>query len=229
MLIPHSVDGISYAPAMAARGGHGFATDVFEVRLDDGRVIATRAAYKEKVHMELDFPGRETVVLTVRPGSFEPATERASVPVSTVTVPPVTARSQHHGFVEPEASTDVDIGSAEFIVAVGRGIGDQATVEEMGELAQAMGATLACSRPVVDAGWLPKARQVGQSGRIATNCKLYLAMGISGAVQHLAGMKHVETIIAVNKDPEAAIFGVARYGVVADVVEIAGELKNHFS
>jgi electron transfer flavoprotein alpha subunit len=229
VLIAHSVDGISYAPAVAASGGHGFATDVLEVRFDAGEFIAIRAAYREKLRMELDFPGKDTVVLTIRAGGVAPAVDRAAVTVTAVKLAAVTTRSRHHGFLEPEASAGVDIGSAEFILAVGRGIGDQSMVGEIGELARAMGATLACSRPIVDAGWLSKSHQVGQSGRTATNCRLYLAMGISGAVQHLAGMKHVENIIAVNKDPEAAIFGVARYGVVADAAEIAEELKNYFS
>jgi electron transfer flavoprotein alpha subunit len=92
-----------------------------------------------------------------------------------------------------------------------------------------MGFTLGCSRPIADSGWLPKSHQVGQSGKTVTNCKVYIAMGISGSVQHLAGMKHVPNIIAINKDPEASIFSVARYGVVGDLFEIADELRNNFA
>ena len=91
-----------------------------------------------------------------------------------------------------------------------------------------IGATLGCSRPIADAGWLPKSRQVGQSGKTASACKLYIAMGVSGAIQHLAGMKHVSTIVAVNTDAEASIFGVAKYGIVGDIFEIAEELRRLF-
>ncbi len=228
VLIPHSVDGISYAPAIGATGGHGYASDVFALRCDGEGLVATRSAYREKVRVELDFPGRQTVVITVRPGSFPPAARPAGVPVTTLEVPGGPMNSEHRGYIEPEAGGDVDVGAAEFLVAVGRGIGDRATAEEVASLAERMGATLACSRPIVDAGWLPKSRQIGQSGRTATNCRLYLALGISGAVQHLAGMKHVETIIAVNRDPDAAIFGVARVGLVADVGELVAELRALF-
>jgi electron transfer flavoprotein alpha subunit len=101
-------------------------------------------------------------------------------------------------------------------------------VAQFKELADALGATLGCSRPIADSGWLPKSRQVGQSGKTAGACKFYLAMGISGAIQHLAGMKHVGTIVAVNTDAEASIFSVAKYGIVGDVFEIAEELRSHF-
>jgi electron transfer flavoprotein alpha subunit len=113
-------------------------------------------------------------------------------------------------------------------LSIGRGVGEEENVEQFEELADLMGFTLGCSRPVADNGWLPKSRQVGQSGKTATNCKVYVAMGISGSVQHMAGMKHVPNIIAVNTDREASIFTIAHYGVVADVFDIAGELKNHF-
>ncbi|MCG3201242.1 MAG: Electron transfer flavoprotein subunit alpha [Gammaproteobacteria bacterium] len=229
VLIPHSVDGISYAPAIAATGGHGYASDVSALRCEGADIVATRSAYREKARVELDFPGRQTVVITVRPGSFLPATRAGGgMPVTTLAVPGVPLNSEHCGFIEPEPEADVDVSAAEFLVAVGRGIGEQAMTGEVAQLAGRMGATLACSRPIVDAGWLPKSRQIGQSGRTATNCRLYLALGISGAVQHLAGMKHVETVIAVNRDPDAAIFSVARFGLVADVAELVAELRALF-
>lgn len=227
VLAPHSVDGYSYAPAVAAELSPGFASDVFGLRLEGGALVAVRAAYREKAHVELEFPGKQTVLLTVRPGAFGAAAP-APAPVSTLALEQPPSGSRHRGFLVPEASGDVDIGAAEFIVAVGRGAGDRSMVEEAQALADSMGAALGCSRPIADAGWLPKSRQVGQSGRTATACRLYLALGISGAVQHLAGMKHVENIIAVNSDPEAPIFGVARYGVVADVGELVEELRTHF-
>src|SRR6202034_4865413 len=131
-------------------------------------------------------------------------------------------------FIEMSSADDVDMTTAEFILAIGRGIGEQANVEQFRELAEKVGATLGCSRPIADAGWLPKSRQIGQSGKTASACKLYVAMGISGAIQHLAGMKHVSTIVAVNSDAEASIFGVAKYGIVGDIFEIADELRKLF-
>jgi electron transfer flavoprotein alpha subunit len=115
------------------------------------------------------------------------------------------------------------------MLSVGRGVGEEENVEQFKELADALGFTLGCSRPIADNGWLPKSRQVGQSGKTVAKCKVYVAMGISGSVQHMAGMKHVPSIIAVNKDAEASIFTIARYGVVGDMFEIAEELRGHFS
>ncbi len=142
--------------------------------------------------------------------------------------PAAAARAEGKEFVELSAADDVDMTAAEFILSIGRGIGEEAKVPQFRELADAVGATLGCSRPIADAGWLPKSRQVGQSGKTASACKLYIAMGVSGAIQHLAGMKHVSTIVAVNTDAEASIFTVATYGIVGDVFEIAEELRRLF-
>ncbi|MGH9294599.1 MAG: electron transfer flavoprotein subunit alpha/FixB family protein, partial [Acidimicrobiales bacterium] len=131
--------------------------------------------------------------------------------------------ARHLSFVEAPMG-DVDITSADFLVSIGRGIGERDNVVRFERLAGKMGATLAVSRPLVDAGWMPSSRQVGQSGQ-TVKPKVYLAFGISGAVQHLAGMKSAGTIIAVNTDPEAAIFSVAHYGAVVDVLEVADELE----
>lgn len=228
ILVPHSVDAWSYAPVVAARGGHGFATDVFDIRYDGDDLVATRAVYAEKLHMELDFPKADTVLLTVRGNVFKPATGSGEAKVTNFELPETSMRSRHLEFIEADAGGDVDITQAEFMLTIGRGIDDEDNVEQFQELADVMGFTLGCSRPVADSGWLPKSRQVGQSGKTVANCNVYIAMGVSGAVQHLAGMKHVPNIIAINKDPEASIFSVARYGVVADLFEIADELRNNF-
>jgi electron transfer flavoprotein alpha subunit len=133
------------------------------------------------------------------------------------------SRARHVEFVEAPAA-DVDITAADFLLSIGRGIGEREHIERFAKLAQKMGAVLSVSRPIVDAGWAPSARQVGQSGK-TVKPKVYLALGISGAVQHLAGMKASGTIIAVNTDPEAAIFGVAHYGAVTDLFDVADELE----
>lgn len=181
------------------------------------------------MHVELDFPGKATVLLTLRGNAFKAAEGSASPAVSVFDAPAAQPRSQHLEYREPEAGDGVDITQAEYMLSIGRGIGEEEHVAEFEELAERMGFTLGCSRPIADNGWLPKYRQVGQSGKTVSNCKIYVALGISGSVQHMAGMKHVPNIIAVNKDPEASIFNIARYGVVGDIFEIAGELRNHFT
>ena len=227
VLMPHSVDSWGFAPALGATGNYGFATDVFGLAQDGGEWVVTRAMYKEKVHAEIDFPGKSTVVVTVRGGTWKPA-EGSSSPAVSALDASATANSQHVEFIAPPATGDVDITQAEFMLSIGRGIAEEDNVEQFAELAEAVGATLGCSRPIADSGWLPKSRQVGQSGQIVGSCKLYLALGISGSVQHQAGMKHVENIIAVNTDPEASIFSIARYGIVGDIFDIAEELATHF-
>lgn len=228
VLVAHSVDSFGYAAALAAKLGLGFATDVFKAERVDGELVATRGGYGQKVNVEVDFPGRSTVLLAIRGNVFKPPEQPGSPRMTEFAAPAVASRSTGREFIELAASDDVDMTQAEFILSIGRGIGEEAKVAQFKELADAVGATLGCSRPIADAGWLPKSRQVGQSGKTASACKLYIAMGVSGAIQHLAGMKHVATIVAVNSDAEASIFGVAKYGIVGDIFEIADELRRHF-
>ena len=228
VLVAHSVDSFGYAAALAATHGLGFATDVFDLRRIDGELVATRGGYGQKVSVEVDFPGRATVLVALRGNVYKAPQEPATPRVTAFAAPPIVSRSQPRAFIEPAAGDDVDMSGAEFILSIGRGIGEESKVAQFRELAEAIGATLGCSRPIADAGWLPKRRQVGQSGKTASACKLYIAMGVSGAIQHLAGMKHVSTIVAVNSDAKASIFSVAKYGVVGDVFEVAEELRRHF-
>ena len=125
------------------------------------------------------------------------------------------------------ARDEVDITAAEILVSVGRGIGSAENIQRAQDLADRLGATLACSRPVADAGWLPKSRQVGTSGQ-SVRPKIYLALGISGAFQHLAGIGGAQTVIAVNKDPKAPIFQEADYGLVADLFQVLDQLQEAF-
>jgi electron transfer flavoprotein alpha subunit len=223
VLLAHSIDSLGFAPAVAARGGLGFASDVTRIWWEDGPVVG-RSAYGGKLEAELDFPGRDTVLLLLRGGTFEPAEPGGAAPAwREVAVELREPRSEHVEFREVEAG-DVDITKADFLLSVGRGIEDKDNVEQFEELAERLGATLSVSRPLVDAGWVPGARQVGQSGK-TVKPKVYLALGISGAVQHLAGMRGADTIIAVNTDPEAPIFSVAHYGAVADLFDVAEQLE----
>jgi electron transfer flavoprotein alpha subunit len=228
VLLPHSVNSLGYAAAVVAANNYGLATDVHGLSYDGATLVATRSGYGQKVNVDLDFPGKPTVVLAVRAGTFKAPANAATPQVSAQAAPACSARVRHVGYVAPETADTVNIPGAEFILSIGRGVGEETNVEEYAELAASIGATLGCSRPIADAGWLPKARQVGQSGKTATACKLYVAFGISGSVQHLAGMKHVETIVAINTDREASIFTYARYGIVGDMFDIAEELRNHF-
>ena len=222
VLLGFTVNSMGYAGAVAAKLGLGFASDVFAVSRDGGTLVVTRAFYGSKVHGEVEFPPDRPVLLLLRPTVWEPAAPGGSPTVSEHALGPVASRARHKAFREA-AKGDVDITTADFLLSIGRGIGEQENITMFEELAAKLGATLAVSRPIVDAGWMPSARQVGQSGK-TVKPKVYLAFGISGAVQHLAGMKTSETIIAVNTDPEAAIFDVAHYGAVADLFDVAEEL-----
>jgi electron transfer flavoprotein alpha subunit len=223
VLTGFTVNAMGYAPAVATKLGLGFASDVFAVREEGGELVATRAFYGAKVNAEVDFPGKETVLLMLRAATWQPAEGSGSATTSSFDMPVAASRARHVEFVEAPAA-DVDITTADFLLSIGRGIGEKDNIPLFEELADSMGATLSVSRPIVDAGWMPAARQVGQSGK-TVKPKVYLAFGISGAVQHLAGMKTSGTIIAVNTDPEAAIFNVAHYGAVADLFEVAEELE----
>jgi electron transfer flavoprotein alpha subunit len=225
VLLGFTVNSMGYGPAVATKLGLGFASDVFAVR-DDGGLVATRAFYGSKVHAEIEFPGDEQVLLLLRPTSWPPAEGAGTPEIRDFPLDTGNSRARHRDFVEV-ATGDVDITGADFLLSVGRGVGDKDNLPQLEELAEKMGATLSVSRPLVDQGWMPNSRQVGQSGK-TVKPKVYLAMGISGAVQHLAGMKTSGTIIAVNSDPEAAIFNVAHYGAVADLFEVAEELEKLF-
>jgi electron transfer flavoprotein alpha subunit len=224
VLLGHTIDSLGFGPAVAAKLGLGFASDVTALGWDGGP-LATRGGYGGKVEVELEFPGKHAVLLMLRAGAFAPAEAGGAAAVRAVEVE-AEPRTEHLGFREVEAG-DVDITKADFLLSVGRGIEDKDALPQFEELAEKMGATLSVSRPLVDAGWVPNARQVGQSGK-TVKPKVYLALGISGAVQHLAGMQNADTIIAVNTDPEAPIFRVAHYGAVADLFDVADELAEQF-
>jgi electron transfer flavoprotein alpha subunit len=223
VLLGFTVNSMGYGPALAAKLGLGFASDVFALNGEGGSVVATRAFYGSKVQAEVEFPGHDRVLLLLRPTAWPPAEGSGSASTTDVSISISGSRARHEEFVDV-ATGDVDITTADFLLSIGRGIGDKENVPQFEELAGKMGATLSVSRPLVDQGWMPSSRQVGQSGK-TVKPKVYLALGISGAVQHLAGMKTSGTIIAVNSDPEAAIFNVAHYGAVVDLFEVAEELE----
>ncbi len=194
-------------------------------RYDGEKGIFYKSYYSDKVFGEFKPLVQEPLVLTVRSGSFKnEATEKnVASAVESMDVDPSTDKRSFMGYVEEE-KTDVDIAKADFLLSVGRGIGNPDEIPAYEELASLLTAVVSGSRPVIDKQWLPKFRQVGTSGK-TVKPKVYLAMGISGAFQHIAGMKDSECIIAVNKDAEAPIFQYAHYGIVGDVHKVRDKLK----
>jgi len=224
-LIGHTSYGMELAPRLAASLNTPLATDCIDLEFRDNTLIITRQMYGGKVNVEAKLRQAENYIVTVRQAAF-PA-ETASVNGEIIEVPsPLSEEITTKRFIEyvlPPPG-EVDITAAEVLVGIGRGIKDESNIPLVEELAKALGGALACSRPIVDKGWLPDDRQVGTSGR-TVKPKLYIALGISGAFQHVLGMKNSDLIIAVNKDPKAPIFNVADYGVVEDLFKIVPPLK----
>lgn len=227
LLMPNSVNGLDYAPAVANSLSLPLVSDTIAFEWN-GMLTATREMYGSKVETTIEVDA-EDVAVTIRGGEW-PAGEGAGdaeITAFDVDIDEDAVKSRVTGFEEVGAG-DVDISEAEVLVSIGRGIEEEENLELVERLADALGATLSSSRPIVDAGWLPKNRQVGQSGKVVTP-KVYLAIGISGAVQHVAGMKGSETIIAVNTDSNAPIFDIADYGIVGDLFEVVPELIDKFN
>ena len=225
ILIGYSLIGMELTPAIASKLGMNALTNCVNVEIRDGAVTVTRPLFDSTVYAEIALDENETAVIALQKGSFaplEPSSKQAIVESIDLDVKNIPSRSRVLAITEAPRG-DVDIAKAEIIVAVGRGIGNEDKIHFTAELADALGGVLACSRPVVDVGWLPRERQVGASGKTVTP-KVYVACGISGAIQHLTGMRDSNRIIAINKDPNAPIFQVAHVGVVGDLFEIVPAL-----
>jgi electron transfer flavoprotein alpha subunit len=225
VLAGHTIDSLGFAPAVAARSGLGFASNVTALSWGERGVGAERGAYGERLIAELDFPGKETVLLLIRPGVFAPVQDTAGeASAERVELDLADAVRSEHLELRGPPTGDVDIAKADFLLSIGRGVGSSENLPQLERLAAQMGATVSVSGPLVEAGWASRTRKVGQSGKTVAP-RVYLALGISGAAQHLAGMSRSDTIIAVNSDPGARIFDVAHYGAVADLFEVAAELE----
>ena len=220
VLIGHSSFGMDLAPALAVELGAPLATDCTNIAMKNGVVTVTRSIYNGKVNAVYSLAPSETVIVTGRPGEFpvEEGQQRGSVEEIDYPLEEEIDYKRLEGYIEPEVS-EVDITQAEVLVSVGRGIKDKGNIEIAEELARALGGVVACSRPVVDYGWLPSGHQVGLSGK-TVKPKLYLAIGISGAFQHMIGIRGSKMIIAINKDVKAPIFTVADYGIVDDIFKV---------
>jgi electron transfer flavoprotein alpha subunit len=219
----HTSQGMDLAPALAGRLNAPLVTDCTAIRGSVETIELDRVCYGGKLIESLALRPAPTTVLTLQAGAFSDLVPKAgSAQTKEQLVEPGRLTLRHERtFLEYVAGAvgDVDITAADILVSVGRGIGSPDNIPLAQALADAIGGTLSCSRPVADAGWLPQSRQVGTSGK-TVRPKLYIALGISGAFQHVTGMKGSDTIIAVNKDPRAPIFQVATYGIVQDVLQV---------
>jgi electron transfer flavoprotein alpha subunit len=222
VLLPHTYQVRDFAPALATRFGSVLISDVIAVH--DGPVFV-RQLLQGKLNADYKQTGAGPCFVSVQAGTFRADTVEAgtaAIEAFSPALEPAQIRSKP-GEPFRESTHTVDLSAAPVIVSVGRGIGEQDNIRIVEELAKALGAELAASRPICDNGWLPMERQVGSSGQTVSP-KLYLAVGISGAIQHLVGMKGSKTIIAINKDENAPIFEVADYGVVGDLFEVVPAL-----
>jgi electron transfer flavoprotein alpha subunit len=227
VLVPNSVNGLDYGPAVATRLDRTLVSDAIDASFDGETLRAIRQTYGSKVETEVETEA-DRVVVTIRGGEWPGVSDSGDPEIREFDagIDESAVRSTVRGFEEIGAG-DVDIADADVLVSVGRGIEDEENIELIEELADALGATLSASRPVVDSGWLEKNRQVGQSGKTVTP-EVYIAIGISGAVQHVAGMKGSETIVAINTDPNAPIFDIADYGIVDDLFDVVPALIAQF-
>jgi electron transfer flavoprotein alpha subunit len=224
VVFPHTYQTRDFAPALAATLDRALITDVIGVRTVDGVTAFARPMFQGKLTADVAPEGPTPHLISFQIGAYRAdAVERGasavSVSAAEVTIDDRKVRQKPEAPFQ-EAKQAVDLSQAERIVAVGRGIKSQDSLPIAENLARAMGAELAASRPICDNGWLPMERQIGSSGQTVAP-KLYVALGISGAIQHLVGMKGSRTIVAINKDAEAPIFEVADYGIQGDLFEIA--------
>lgn len=227
VLMPHTYQVRDFAPKLATSMGSTLISDCIGVRSEDGKLLFTRSMFQGKFAADVSFAGDGAWFATFQAGAFRGDQVRPSAqpaPVETINVAVASDRIR----TKPqspfkEAKQAVDLTQAEIIVAVGRGIKEQKNLELAKQLAEALGGELAASRPICDSGWLPMDRQIGSSGQTVAP-KVYIALGISGAIQHLVGMKGSRTVIAVNKDAEAPIFEIADYAVVANLFDVVPPL-----
>ena len=227
--LPHTYQTRDFAPKLAARLDRAIITDVTAIKSDGGATAFARPMFQGKLTADVVPQGPGPHLVTFQIGAFradQAAKGGSPAPVRrlTVALEPSDIRQKAEAPFQ-EAKQAVDLSQAARIVAVGRGIKEQTNIALAQNLAEALGAELAASRPICDAGWLPMERQVGSSGQTVAP-KVYLALGISGAIQHLVGMKGSSVVVAINKDPDAPIFEIADYGIVGDLFEIVPALTS---
>ena len=221
VVFPHTYQTVDYMPRLAQTVGAGLLPEVTGLEQGDGGLIWTRPVMGGKMQSRVRVKGEGTVLVSVQSGAF-PAdgVAKGEAPVQPLAADLSGVKPDREILGYEEVGGDqVDLTKADIIVAVGRGVGGPDKMGPVEELAKALGAEIAASRPVIDNGWLPRDRQIGSSGQTVAP-KLYIAAGMSGAIQHLVGMKASSVIVAINKDPGAPIFTVADYGIVGDLHEV---------
>ena len=227
VLMPHTYQVRDFIPKLATAMGRTVISDCIGFKYEGGKLLFTRQMFQGKLAADVSFTSDAPWFATFQNGAFRGDKAEAGAspgPVETVNVDIADGLIRNKPQeVFKEAKQAVDLTQAEVIVSVGRGIKEQKNIDLVKQLADAMGAELAASRPICDSGWLPMDRQVGSSGQTVAP-KLYLAIGISGAIQHIVGMKGAKSIIAVNKDSEAPIFEIADYAVVGNLFDIVPPL-----
>jgi electron transfer flavoprotein alpha subunit len=227
VLMPHTYQVRDFVPKLATAMNRTVISDCVGFKYENGKLAFTRQMFQGKLAADVSFASDAPWFATFQNGSFrgdkaEAGGSAASIETINVDIPESVIRNKPQE-VFKEAKQAVDLTQAEIIVSVGRGIKEQKNIEIAQQLADALGGDLAASRPICDSGWLPMDRQIGSSGQTVAP-KLYLALGISGAIQHIVGMKGARTIIAVNKDSEAPIFEIADYAIVGNLFEIVPPL-----
>jgi electron transfer flavoprotein alpha subunit len=225
LLFPHSYQVRDFLPKLAASLGKVAVSDAISHRVENGQVVLVRQLFQGKINVDVRFAGDMPHFASLQAGAYRAdQIVEGSAPVEKF-APQIQAADIRTKPLElfRESQRAVDLSAAGIIVSVGRGIKEADNIPLVQKLADALGAELAASRPICDAGWLPMERQVGSSGQTVAP-KMYMAIGISGAIQHLVGMKGSRIVVAINKDPNAPIFEVADYGIVGDLFQIVPEL-----
>ncbi|MGA2269008.1 MAG: electron transfer flavoprotein subunit alpha/FixB family protein [Bryobacteraceae bacterium] len=229
VLFPHTYQVRDFLPKLATSLGRVAVSDAVSHRVDHGQVVLVRQLFQGKVNVDMRFAGDAPHFASLQAGAYRADQLAGSGPRAAPAVEVVTPRLSTSDIrTRPlelfrESQRAVELGAAEIIVSVGRGIKEAGNLPLIEKLAEALGAEVGASRPICDAGWLPMERQVGSSGQTVAP-KMYMAIGISGAIQHLVGMKGSRTVVAINKDPDAPIFEAADYGIVGDLFQVVPEL-----
>jgi electron transfer flavoprotein alpha subunit len=225
ILFPHTYQVRDFAPKLAAKFGNALLSDVTGHRVENGEIRFTRQMFQGKLSAETAFAGPPPHFASIQAGAWRAeAAQSGTAPVNEF-VPELAPAQIRTKPRDPfrEADRAVDLSAAQIIVSVGRGVKEAENIAVVRKLADVLGAEMAASRPICDNGWMPMERQVGSSGQTVSP-KIYFAVGISGAIQHLVGMKGSKTVVAINRDPEAPIFEVADYGIVGDLFQVVPAL-----
>ena len=223
VIFPHTYQVRDFLPKLATALGRVAVSDVVAHRLEDGKLVLVRQLFQGKLNVDVRFNGEPPYFASLQAGAYRADQVEAGQAAVEKFAPQLTPSRLRPLELFREAARAVDLTAAEIIVSVGRGIKEADNIPVVQKLADALGAELAASRPICDSGWLPMERQVGSSGQTVAP-KMYLAVGISGAIQHLVGMKGSKTIVAINKDANAPIFEVADYGIVGDLFQVVPAL-----